>query len=110
MTEINDYVFELGLGRSGFAIMPFVQDYAIFEESELERIGVVCPVCGTEAIFDLGKDQTANQTKPCPGCGGDLVTSFTTEARQSYNWVTYYKRGRDVKKAVTLRFYFRRSG
>jgi hypothetical protein len=66
----------------------------IFEEKELAKIGIVCPVCATESIFDLSKDHTANTGRACPGCGKEnFLPSFTTEARQTYNWVTYYKRG-----------------
>jgi hypothetical protein len=32
----------------------------IFEEKELVKIGIVCPDCATESIFDLSKDHTAN--------------------------------------------------
>ena len=86
-----------------------MQDYYIFDETELERIGIVCPDCNTESIFDLSKDQTANQSRSCPGCGSEkFLPSFTTEAKQNYNWVTYYKRGREIKKGAGLRFYFKR--
>lgn len=79
----------------------------IFEEQELERIGVVCPGCATESVFDLSRDQTANETRECPGCGSlEFLKSFQTEVRQNYNWVTYYKRGREMKKDVRVRFYF----
>lgn len=81
--------------------------YTIFGESELARIGIVCPACGTETVFDLSKDQTANQDRDCPGCGSsDFLKSFTTEARQNYNWITYYKKGRDMAKSVEVRLYF----
>jgi hypothetical protein len=78
-----------------------------FEESELARIGIICPDCATESIFDLAKDQTANTPRTCPGCGqANFLESFFTENRQNYNWVTYYKRGREIKKRVRVRFYF----
>ena len=86
-----------------------MEDYFIFDEKELVRIGVVCPGCGTETIFDLTRDQTAtNQTKVCSGCNADLLTSFRTEAPSFYNWITYYKRARDVAKDVALRLYFKK--
>src|SRR6266852_4685081 len=87
----------------------FVLDQAIFNEKELERIGIVCPNCGTESIFDLDKDQTANQDKACPGCGGsEFLKSFTTEVKQNYNFVTYYKRVRDMAKNVEVHLYFKK--
>ena len=90
--------------------MTTMHDYYIFDENELERVGVVCPHCGTESIFDLTKDQTANQGRDCPGCGNrDFLESFVTEAKQVYNWITYYKRGRDIKKKIEIRFYFKHS-
>lgn len=71
--------------------------------------GLSARTCNTESIFDLSKDQTANQTRYCPGCGSDkFLPSFTTTARQDYNWITYYKRGRDMQKAAGVRFYFKR--
>jgi hypothetical protein len=85
----------------------FMERLIAFEESELARIGIVCPNCGTESIFDLGKDQAATTARDCPGCGKhDFLESFTTEARQNYNWITYYKRGKEIKKQVRVRFYF----
>lgn len=87
-----------------------MDDYFIFNETELERVGVLCPKCETEAVFDLRKDQTANETRECPGCGStDFLVGFTTDARQNYNWITYYKRVRELKKAVGIRLYFRKT-
>jgi len=81
----------------------------VFAEQELERIGVVCPNCGTESIFDLSKDQSANVDRNCPGCGTeDYLKSFVMEAKQVYNWITYYKRIREIKKNVRIHFYFKR--
>lgn len=81
----------------------------VFEESDLERVGIVCPNCRTESIFDLLKDQTANVDRSCPGCGmAEYLKSFAMEAKQTYNWITYYKRIRDIKKNVQIRFYFKR--
>ncbi len=83
-----------------------MENIIVFEEKDLERIGVVCPICQTESIFDLSKDQTANADKSCPGCGQtEFLSAFRVEAAQRYNWITYYKRVRDLQKNVKLRFY-----
>jgi hypothetical protein len=61
----------------------------------------------TESIFNLSNDQIADETKECPGCGSsEFLKSFQPEVRQNYNWVTYYKRGREMKKDVRVRFLF----
>ena len=89
--------------------MSSVQDYFIFDEPELERVGVVCPHCSTESVFDLAKEQVSHTGRECPGCGNsDFLGSFITEAKQSYNWVTYYKRVHDIKKKVGIRLYFKK--
>jgi transcription elongation factor Elf1 len=76
-------------------------NYEVYEEKELVRVGVVCPHCNTESVFDLSKDQTANVGRECPGCGdSEFLRSFQTEAKQSYNWVTYYKRVKEISKKV----------
>lgn len=86
-----------------------MQDYFIFDETELVRIGIVCPHCNTESIFDLAKDHTANVSRDCPGCGNPkFVESFTTESRQNYSWITWYKKVRELKKNVAVRFYFKK--
>ena len=87
-----------------------MQDYFIFDEGELEKIGLVCPHCNTESLFDLSKDQTANAARSCPGCGSnDFLESFATEVKHNYNWITWYKKVRSVKKKVGVRLYFKRS-
>ena len=85
-----------------------LDDWIGYRASELDRIGIVCQGCGTEAIFDLKKDQTANVPHNCPGCDHKLLET-TAAASPVYNWVTYYKAGRDAPKNVEIRFYFRRS-
>ena len=86
-----------------------MQDYYIFDEPELERIGFVCLGCNTESVFDLSKDQTANVARECPGCGNiKFVESFITEMKQQYNWITWYKKVRDLKKNVGIRLYFKK--
>lgn len=85
-----------------------MENYFIFDESELVRIGVVCPDCNTESVFDLGKDQTANKAHDCPGCDAEILPAFRTEARQDYNWITYYQRGRGSEKKAKLLFYFKK--
>ena len=84
-------------------------DWIGYDEAELERIGIICAGCGTEAIFDLKKDHTANASHNCPGCDQELLESFTRESTSHYNWVTYYQMGRNAKKNPAIRFYFRRS-
>jgi hypothetical protein len=32
--------------------MALVHDYYIFDEQEMEKIGLVCPECNTESVFD----------------------------------------------------------
>jgi hypothetical protein len=84
-----------------------VSGHVIFDERDLEKIGIVCE-CGTESVFDLTKDQAANQVRECPGCGNrEFLAQFVTEARQNYNWITYYKRVRDLNKRVTIRLYLK---
>lgn len=85
-----------------------MENYFIFDEQELIRIGAVCPDCGTEVVFDLTKDQTAYRPRICPGCEVELIAQFQTEARQNYNLITYYKRGRDMAKRPRLLFYFKK--
>lgn len=86
-----------------------VQDYFIFDESDLVRIGVVCPDCNTESVFDLSKDQGANVARGCPGCGKtSFVEKFTTKYSRDYNWVTWYKSALDAKKSVGVRLYFKK--
>ncbi len=78
-----------------------------FEERQLSRIGVVCPICSTESIFDLNRDQSALANRSCPGCGGqDFLPHLVSNQRQEYNWITYYKRMRDTEKKATVRLYF----
>jgi hypothetical protein len=43
-----------------------MQDYFIFDEAELTRIDIVCPKCGTVAVYELSKDQTAIAGRDCP--------------------------------------------
>jgi hypothetical protein len=82
-----------------------MKEQLIFEEKELKRLGLVCSICNTESIFDLGKDQTANSSRECPGCGADFLKSFSLQGKLS-NWVTYYKAALDAPKNVRIRFYF----
>jgi hypothetical protein len=89
--------------------MTLMQNYFIFDEPDLEKIGLICPNCNTESVFDLSKDQTANVPRDCPGCGNaKFVESFMTEVKASYNWITWYKKVREIKKSVGIRFYFKR--
>jgi hypothetical protein len=89
------------------------EDYAmrdvVFEEGQLDRIGVVCPDCDTESVFDLNRDQVSHDNKACPGCGKyDFLECFIFDAnRRQDNWVTKYKRLKDTTKNVTVRLYFK---
>jgi hypothetical protein len=88
-----------------------MEDYFIFDEKELARIGIVCAHCDTEIIFDLDKDQAINQTTNCPRCNKELFRLALTETPQQYAWISLYKRARDAQKQnITVRLYFRKSG
>ena len=65
----------------------------------LERIGIVCPDCQTEAIFDLG-DKSANPPRNCPGCDKELLPQFPTGSRET-EW------RREIAKNGAVRLYFR---
>jgi transposase-like protein len=87
-----------------------MQDYFIFDVSELMRIGLVCPDCRTEAIFDLTKDQTAITSRDCPGCGkSEFVRTFKTPAGRDFDWVKWFLSAinRDDKD-IGIRLYFER--
>ena len=89
-----------------------MQNYDIFDEKALARIGVVCPRCKTEAVFDLSREQNAQEPRKCSGCGKDLLDVFA-RGTTSYTLVTWYKTMRDMEKkingeAVEVKFYFRK--
>lgn len=88
-----------------------MQNYFIFEDSELKRIGLVCPDCNTEATFDVAKDQAAIVSRSCPGCGrSDLARTFSIPQRSEYNWVTWFLAAMNRDDgAVGIRLYFERS-
>jgi hypothetical protein len=87
-----------------------MQDYFIFDEKELVRIGLVCLDCNTESVFDLTRDQSAITNRGCPGCGKELVKCWATPQRQEYNWITWYRKVQmDTSKGVLVRFYFKRN-
>ena len=86
-----------------------MQSPIVFSEAELQRIGVVCPECRTEAIFDLKADHTANVNRECVGCGdAKFLESFTLPQRK-YNTITYYKAAGELSKSGAIRFYFEQS-
>lgn len=86
-----------------------MEDYYIFEEKELVRVGVVCPDCQTETIFNLTGENVATAVKPrmCTGCDKELLPVIPAST-VSYNAVTAYKRLLDWDKKLKLRFYFKR--
>jgi hypothetical protein len=86
-----------------------MQDHYIFDEADFAKVGIVCPQCGTEAVFDLSKDQAANTSRSCPGCGyADFLELFVNEARRNYNWITWYKRLLELPKKSSVRLYFKK--
>lgn len=78
-----------------------------FDETDLTRIGLICPECSTESIFGLAEEYKATTDRSCPGCGRtDFLECFVREARTQYNWVTYYQCGQTAHKRVRIRLYF----
>lgn len=85
-----------------------MENYFIFDEQELVRIGVVCPDCNTESVFDLTKDQTAIRPRTCPGCEAEILSVQVSKDRYEYNAITAYKRLLDSDKKPRLLFYFKK--
>ena len=88
-----------------------MEDYLVFDEKELARIGITCVNCNTEVIFDLDEDQGLKQTTNCPRCDKELFRLAVSESPQQYEWISLYKRARDAKKPnIAVHLYFRKSG
>jgi peptide subunit release factor 1 (eRF1) len=85
-----------------------MENYFIFDERELVRVGVVCPNCNTETIFDLSKDQTANRPKRCSGCEGDLLPVCRSENEYTYDAVTEYARLLKWNNKPKILLYFKK--
>lgn len=86
-----------------------MENYFIFDEKELARIGIVCPDCNTESVFDLSRDQAADRSRKCPGCGGEILPVFQSPNEYSYNAVTQYVRSlRSWEKKPKLLLYFKK--
>jgi hypothetical protein len=95
-----------------WGIMTLMQDYFIFDESELVRIGVVCLGCNTESVFDLRSKKPVITATDCPGCGKQgFLGSYTIHAKQSFNWVTLYRQAlKSHKGSVGIKLYFEKQG
>lgn len=85
-----------------------MDEYLAFDEADLAKIGVVCPACKTESVFSLDYEKISARAHSCPCCDTEILAAYRTEAKQDYNWITYYKRVRELDKNVKLRFYFRK--
>lgn len=84
-----------------------VTQLTAYNESDLSRIGLICPECGTESIFGLDQEHKATTDRSCPGCGRtDFLECFVRDARTQYNWVTFYRTARELHKRVQIRMYF----
>jgi len=90
-----------------------MDDYVVFEEGMLERIGVTCARCGTTVTYDLS-EELAVKKLTCSYCQRvllDVVDTCIDSDRgfpQQYSWLTLYKWLRGQAKENTIRFYFPR--
>jgi hypothetical protein len=90
-----------------------MDDFAVFEEGMLERIGVTCARCGTTVIYDLSEELAVRQLT-CSHCERVLLhvvdTGIDCDRRlpQEYSWLSLYKWLRNQAKENTIRFYFPR--
>ena len=90
-----------------------MDDYAVFEEGMLERIGVTCARCGTTVTFDLS-EELAVKKLTCSYCQRvllDVVDTCIDSDRgfpRQYSWLTLYKWLRGQAKGNTISFYFPR--
>jgi DNA-directed RNA polymerase subunit RPC12/RpoP len=90
-----------------------MDDYAVFEEVMLERVGVTCARCGTTVTYDLSEDLAVKQLT-CSYCERvllDVVDTCIDPDRgfpRQYSWLTLYKWLRSQAKENTIRFYFPR--
>ncbi len=73
-----------------------MDDYAVFEEAMLERIGVTCARCGTTVAYDLS-EELALKKLTCSHCQRVLLDVVDTCVDsdpgfpQQYSWLTLYK-------------------
>jgi len=90
-----------------------MDDFTVFEEGMLERIGVTCARCGTTVTYDLSEELTVKKLK-CSHCQRillDVVDTGIDSDRgfpQQYSWLTLYKWLRSQAKENTICFYFPR--
>ena len=89
-----------------------MDDYAVFEEGMLERIGVTCARCGTTVTYDLSEDLAVKKLT-CSYCHRvllDVVETIDPDRGfpKQYSWLTLYKWLRSQPKENTIRFYFPR--
>lgn len=88
--------------------MDGMEDYYIFDEFELLKIGVTCRECGTEVLFDMTKEQKALDAD-CPGCHKELLFKFSRRAASEYTAISEYKALRDMPKSNAMRLYFKKN-
>lgn len=90
-----------------------MDQYAIFEEGMLERIGVTCAECGTTATYDLSEELAVKKIT-CSHCERvllDLVDTSIDPGRgfpRQYSWLTLYKWLRGQAKENKILLYFPR--
>lgn len=90
-----------------------MENYSVFNPQELTRIGIVCPVCQTESIFELSSPIGAVGDRNCPGCSKQMLGAFAHNAKQ-HNLITLYKdvlerRPKANNKEFEIRLYFKKS-
>jgi hypothetical protein len=89
-----------------------MDDFVIFDESCLRKIGVTCPACHTEVVFDVSNEREPHIVM-CPGCHKNELLNLMgiellrAEFPEKFTWVTLHKWIRDHAKDITLRLYFR---
>ena len=90
-----------------------MNDYAVFEEGMLEKIGVTCARCGTTVTYDLSEELAAKRIT-CSYCQRVLLDVADTCINpdrgfpRQYSWLTLYKWLRSQAKENTICFYFPR--
>ena len=85
-----------------------MDDFVSFDESCLRKIGVACPACHTEVVFDIANAHEPNIVM-CPGCHKNELLHLMllgAEFPERFTWVTLHKWIRDHAKDVPLRLYF----
>jgi hypothetical protein len=90
-----------------------MDDYAVFEEGLLERIGITCARCGTTVTYDLSEELAVTRLT-CSNCQRVLLDVLDTcvdsgrRLPQQYSWLTLYKWLRAQAKENTILLYFPR--